>query len=85
MLSPHLSEPDLKHMVFRFQEIRYESLDGDTVPVKLMSLMQWLEDRQRLADLLPVLHKVRSDLHTLLAQEKVGQVRQQTQYETWHD
>lgn len=83
VLSPHLSEPDLKLMVFRFQEIRYESLDGDTVPVKLMSLMQWLEDRQRLADLLPVLHKVRSDLHALLAQEKVGQVRQQTQYETW--
>jgi hypothetical protein len=81
-LCTRLSESDLKAITFRLQ-MRYESLPGDAITDKLMHLIQSLEDRQQLETLLPVLHKVRSDLHALLAQEKVGRVRQQTQYETW--
>jgi hypothetical protein len=66
LLVERVSESDLKTIVFRLR-IRYENLAGAILSEKILSLIQYFEDRNRSSDLLEAICQVRSDLRGALS------------------
>jgi nucleotide-binding universal stress UspA family protein len=66
VLTARAGESDLRSIVFRLH-IRYENLAGATLDEKILSLIQYCDDRQRLDDLSVAVLHVRPDLRVALS------------------
>jgi hypothetical protein len=64
LLAARVSESDLKTIVFLLG-LYYESLPGATLGEKMLSLIQYCEDRNRYNDLLEAIDQVRPDLRVV--------------------